>query len=90
LNFIDHTKLIVSSSGRTLRIITKSHELIVMSLEEAHREIFTAKNKLLLEFGLREKMGYLNEILKLWLANGRFPRNYDVKDDTGITVLGEA
>ncbi|PUU73264.1 hypothetical protein B9Z19DRAFT_1035320 [Tuber borchii] len=89
LNFIDHTKLIVSSGGRTIRMITKAHELIVMSLEDTHQEVFTSKNRGLLDFGVREKLNYLVDILKLWAAEGKFPRNYDVKEETGITVLGE-
>ncbi|RPA90121.1 Pkinase-domain-containing protein [Choiromyces venosus 120613-1] len=89
LNFIDHTKLIVSSGGRTIRVITKSHELTVMSLEDIHQEVFISKNRALLDFGIREKLNYLTDILKLWAVEGKFPRSYDVKDETGITVLGE-
>ena len=70
-------------------MITKVHELIVMSLEDAHQEVFISKNRALLDFGIREKLNYLADILKLWAAEGKFPRNYDVKEETGITVLGE-
>jgi len=70
-------------------MITKAHELIVMSLEDTHQEVFISKNRALLDFGIREKLNYLADILKLWAAEGKFPRNYDVKEETGITVLGE-
>lgn len=70
-------------------MVTRSHELLTMSLEEAHRELFVAKNSTLISFGIREKLGYINDILKLWVANGKFPRNYDVKDETEVVVLGE-
>jgi hypothetical protein len=60
-----------------------------MSLEDIHREVFVLKNTVLLSFGIREKLGYVTEIFKLWATNGKFPRSYDVKDEAGITVLGE-
>jgi hypothetical protein len=90
LNFIDHSKLIVASGGRTLRMITKHHQFLVMSLEEAHREVFVARNGILLEFGLREKLHYLSEIFASWTNTGKFPRDYDVIKEKPLIVLGEA
>ncbi|KAL7273297.1 Cell cycle serine/threonine-protein kinase cdc5/MSD2 [Rhizina undulata] len=89
-NFVDHTKLLLSSGGRTLRIITKDHQLLVLSLEEAHAELLK-NNKVLVNFGLKEKIGYVKEMTKAWLKNGKFPRGMDVREGTDdIVVLGEA
>lgn len=71
-------------------MITKHHQFIVMSLEEAHREVFIVRNRVLLEFGLREKLEYLSEIFTSWTNTGKFPRNYDVIEGKPLIVLGEA
>lgn len=90
MNFIDHSKLIISSGGRTVRMITKHHQFLVMSLEEAHREVFVVRNQVVLEFGLREKLAYLSEIFTSWTSTGKFPRDYDVIEGKPLIVLGEA
>lgn len=72
-------------------MITKHHQFVVMSLEEAYREVFVVRNKTLLEFGVREKLEYLSEIFKSWTEKGRFPRGYDVLEGgKPVMVLGEA
>jgi hypothetical protein len=70
-------------------MVTRSHGLLTMSLEEVYRELFVTKSSALINFGVREKLGYFNEILKMWAADGKFPRNYDVKDESEVVVLGE-
>ncbi|KAF8245888.1 Pkinase-domain-containing protein [Wilcoxina mikolae CBS 423.85] len=90
LNFVDHTKLILTSAARTLRLVTKDNELFVFSLEEAYEKCRN-EDGLVTEFGLKQKLGYVKEILRAWYRTGRFPRDIDSKDGeaNAVVILGE-
>lgn len=90
MNFIDHTKLILTSSARTLRLVTQGNELHVLSLEEAYEKC-RGGDKLASEFGLKQKLGYVKEILRTWHRTGRFPGDIDAKEggESAVVLLGE-
>ncbi|CCX31387.1 Similar to Serine/threonine-protein kinase plo1; acc. no. P50528 [Pyronema omphalodes CBS 100304] len=97
LNFVDHTKLILTSSGRTLRLITKDNILHVYSLEEAYEKC-RKEESFFVDFGLKHKIVYVKEILRGWVKSGRFPVGGDSKDgqqgdraqgNGGVLILGE-
>jgi len=88
LNFIDHTKLVLTSAARTIRIVTKDNELHVFSLEDV-LEICRRGDPLATEFGLKQKILYIKEILRSWHRTGRFPGEIDADDDEPVVILGE-
>lgn len=89
MNFIDHTKLILTSSARTLRLITMDNEFHVLSLEEAYEKCRN-EDPMATKFGLKQKLGYIKEILRTWYRTGRFPGDIDAKDgDNSVVLLGE-
>lgn len=94
---MDHTKLILTSSGRTLRLITKDNILHVYSLEEAYEKC-RKEESFFVDFGLKHKIVYVKEILRGWVKSGRFPVGGDSKDgqqgdraqgNGGVLILGE-
>lgn len=88
LNFVDHTKLILTSAARTLRLVTSNNELHVLSLEEAYERCTDGNDTLATEFALKQKMGYVKEILRAWYKTGRFPGDIE-GDGAAAVILGE-
>jgi hypothetical protein len=91
---VDHIKIILSSGGRTLRII-KSDGLTVLSLEEAHKICFPQRGLATEDsLALRKKIGYIRDILREWWRKRRFPGDIEFEQrtvgDRPIMVLGEA
>jgi hypothetical protein len=60
-----------------------------MSLEEAF-ELCRNGDELATEYGLKQKIGYVKEILRAWYRNGRFPSDIDQKEGEPAVILGEA
>jgi hypothetical protein len=59
-----------------------------MSLEGAF-EACKRGDKLVIEFGLKQKMMYVKEILRAWCKTGRFPGHIDSENGEPIVILGE-
>jgi hypothetical protein len=62
----------------------------VLSLEEAY-ELCRDSETFVTEFGLKQRMSYIKEVLRIWHNTGRFPTDFDAKQGETKTyvALGE-
>lgn len=87
-NFFDHTKLVLTSGGRTVRCVGKGGEMRVVSLEEAMRATWESREEWAREFGLKVKVGWVRSLVEQWRKGGVFPRGVDGEGREAL-VLGE-
>jgi hypothetical protein len=71
-------------------LVTKDNELFVFSLVEVYEKCQKG-DKLVVDFGLKQKLGYVKEILRAWYRTGRFPGDIDAKEGepSAVVILGE-